>query len=48
MGAIRQMNTADGHRFSVYCADPIGAPRGCVVLLPEIYGVNTHLRSIAD
>lgn len=48
MGAIRQMNAADGHRFSLYRADPIGAPRGGVVLLQEIYGVNTHLRGLAD
>jgi len=48
MGAIRQMNAADGHRFSFYRADPLGTPRGGIVLLQEIYGVNTHLRGIAD
>jgi len=48
MGAIRQMSAEDGHRFSIYRADPVGAPRGGVVLLQEIYGVNTHLRGLAD
>lgn len=29
-------------------ADPIGAPRGGLVVIQEIFGVNAHMRSVAD
>lgn len=48
MGAIVHLTAEDGHRFSAYRADPIGTPRGGIVLLHEIYGVNTHIRGLAD
>lgn len=48
MGAIVHLTAADGHRFAAYRADPIGAAKGGVVLLHEIYGVNTHIRGLAD
>jgi carboxymethylenebutenolidase len=38
----------DGHTFSVYCAEPSAAPRGTVVVLQEIFGVNSHIRDVAD
>lgn len=48
MGAIVHLSAADGHRFSAYRADPVGTPKAGVVLLHEIYGVNTHIRGLAD
>jgi len=38
----------DGHRFDAYRAGPPGKPRGGVVVVQEIFGVNSHIRSIAD
>lgn len=29
-------------------ADPIGAPRGGLIVVQEIFGVNAHIRSVAD
>ena len=29
-------------------ADPVGAPRGALVVVQEIFGVNAHMRSVAD
>ena len=48
MGALVHLSAADGHRFTAYRADPVGAPKAGVVLLHEIYGVNTHIRGLAD
>lgn len=39
---------ADGHRFGAYLSHPEGTPRGAVVLLQEIFGVNAHVRHVAD
>jgi carboxymethylenebutenolidase len=43
-----ELTADDGHRFSAYRADPSGTPRGAVVVLQEIWGVNDHIRSVAD
>ena len=39
---------ADGHRFSAYLGQPAGTPRGALVVVQEIFGVNAHIRSVAD
>jgi carboxymethylenebutenolidase len=38
----------DGHEFSAYLASPPAAARGAVVVLQEIFGVNEHIRSVAE
>lgn len=43
-----ELTAADGHRFSAYRADPAGAPKGAVVVLQEIFGVNAHVKKMAD
>ena len=43
-----QLTATDGHRFGAYIAAPAAAPRGALVVLQEIFGVNSHVRSIAD
>jgi len=43
-----QLTAADGHRLGAYRADPSGRPRGAVVVIQEIFGVNSHIRSICD
>jgi carboxymethylenebutenolidase len=42
------LTAADGHRMSAYLARPDGRPRGGVVVLQEIFGVNAHTRHDAD
>jgi carboxymethylenebutenolidase len=39
---------ADGFVFPAYVAQPAGKPKGGIVVLQEIFGVNSHIRSIAD
>ena len=48
MGQFTNLNAADGFTFPAYVARPEGAPRGAVVVLQEIFGVNSHIRSVAD
>jgi len=43
-----QLTSADGKRFSVYRAEPGGVPRGAVIVVQEIFGVNHHIRAVAD
>ena len=43
-----QLTAADGHTFSAYVAAPTGTPRGALVVVQEIFGVNSHVRSVAD
>ena len=42
------LTAADGTSFSAHRADPAGPPRGGVVVLQEIFGVNSHIRAVAD
>ena len=48
MGKTIQLKAADGHQFNAYVAEPAGTPRGAVVVIQEIFGVNSHIRSVAD
>ncbi len=48
MGTPTQLTAADGFAFPAYVAEPAGQPRGAVVVLQEIFGVNSHIRSVAD
>ena len=43
-----ELVAADGHRLGAYVAAPQGAARGAVVVIQEIFGVNSHIRSVAD
>ena len=47
MGQTIQLKAADGFSFSAYVAGPADAKRG-VVIVQEIFGVNHHIRDIAD
>jgi carboxymethylenebutenolidase len=42
------LTASDGHSFGAYRADPAGAPKGAVVVVQEIFGVNHHIRSVTD
>ncbi len=48
MSETIQLNAADGFRFPVYVARPAGPVRGAVVVVQEIFGVNAHIRAVAD
>ena len=42
------LTAADGFQSSAYVSHPSHAPKGAVVVLQEIFGVNAHIRSVAD
>ena len=48
MGQTLTLKAADGHSFPAYVAEPAGTPKGGIVVLQEIFGVNSHIRSVAD
>ncbi|MFY7873720.1 MAG: dienelactone hydrolase family protein [Limnohabitans sp.] len=48
MGSMIELQAADGTRVPAYEARPAAAPRGAVVVIQEIFGVNSHIRSVAD
>ena len=48
MGTTIQITALDGNTFNAYQADPQGSPKGAVVVVQEIFGVNGHIRSVAD
>jgi len=48
MGTFIDLKSADGFVFPAYVAEPAGKPKAAVVVLQEIFGVNSHIRSVAD
>lgn len=48
MGTFIELKAADGFVFPAYVAQPTGTPKGGVVVLQEIFGVNSHIRAVAD
>ena len=48
MGSMIELQAADGHKLAAYRADPQGKPRGAVVVIQEIFGVNSHIKAVAD
>jgi carboxymethylenebutenolidase len=48
MGTMIELTAADGHKLAAYRADPKGKPRGGIVVIQEIFGVNSHIKQVAD
>jgi len=48
MAQVVELKAADGHELDAYIATPEGAPIGALVVVQEIFGVNSHIRSVAD
>jgi carboxymethylenebutenolidase len=48
MGTTITLTAKDGHTFSAYEVSPATAPRGGLVVVQEIFGVNAHIRRVAD
>ncbi|KAF0138441.1 MAG: carboxymethylenebutenolidase, partial [Rhodospirillaceae bacterium] len=48
MGETIRLAARDEHLFDAYVAWPVGTPRGGLVVMQEVFGVNGHIRAIAD
>jgi carboxymethylenebutenolidase len=48
MGELTTIMARDGHEFQAYLSAPPGRPRGAVVVLQEIFGVNSHIQGVTD
>jgi carboxymethylenebutenolidase len=48
MGERMWLRAEDGHLLGAYRSETSRPPRGGVVVLQEIFGVNAHIRDVAD
>ena len=48
MGTQVKLSADDGHQPDAYFAASSGVASGAIVLIQEIFGVNSHIRSVAD
>ncbi|GAA6142784.1 dienelactone hydrolase family protein [Hydrogenophaga sp. 5NK40-0174] len=48
MGKFVDLTSSDGFTFPAYVAEPSGPAKSGLVVLQEIFGVNSHIRAVAD
>ena len=48
MGEFTPLMARDGHEFRAWLAAPSGRAKGAVVVIQEIFGVNSHIRAVTD
>ena len=48
MGEFNPIMARDGHEFRAYLSAPVTKPRGAIVVIQEIFGVNSHIRAVTD
>jgi carboxymethylenebutenolidase len=48
MSAYVKLKAADGHELGAYVVHPAGEPVAGLVVVQEIFGVNRHIRLVAD
>ena len=48
MGKMIELTASDGFKLGAYLAEPAGKARGAVVVMQEIFGVNSHIKSVCD
>ena len=48
MGQQIELRAADGFALGAWESTPTGAPKGGVVVIQEIFGVNSHIRDVVD
>lgn len=48
MGTHITLTAADGFKLGAYRADAQGKPKGGLVVIQEIFGVNHHIRAVCD
>lgn len=47
-GDFTRLMARDGHEFDAWLSPATSTPRGAIVVLQEIFGVNSHIRAVAD
>ncbi|MGL4265405.1 MAG: dienelactone hydrolase family protein [Afipia sp.] len=48
MGQTITLTASDGFKLGAYRADPASKPKAAIVVIQEIFGVNSHIRNICD
>ena len=48
MGETNRLSADDGHTFNAYVAQAPGTPRGAIIVVQEIFGVNHHIKAVTD
>jgi carboxymethylenebutenolidase len=48
MGSFQNITSSDDFVLPAYVAQPTGAPKGAIVVLQEIFGLNSHIRAVTD
>jgi len=48
MSEFTTLMARDGHEFRSWLAAPPGRPRGAIVVVQEVFGVNSHIRAVTD
>jgi len=48
MGEKITLTASDGVTIGAYKAVPVGRPRGGIVVIQEIFGINPHIQAVAD
>lgn len=48
MGQAITLTAEDGFTLDAYLAEPQGKPKGALVVIQEIFGVNSHMRGATD
>lgn len=48
MGQTITLTASDGFKLGGYRADPAGKPNAAIVVIQEIFGVNSHIRNVCD
>ena len=48
MGSMIELKADDGHKLAAYKVEPSGKARGGIVVIQEIFGVNSHIKAVAD
>ena len=48
MGEHATLTAHDGAKISAWVSRPAGPPKGCIVVVQEIFGVNDHIRWVCE
>ena len=48
LGKHFTLTASDSFKLGAYRADPAGSPKGGMVVIQEIFGVNQHIRAVCD
>jgi carboxymethylenebutenolidase len=47
-GQFTRLMARDGHEFDAWLTPATSTPRGAILVLQEIFGVNSHIRAVTD